>query len=88
MSDDRKLLIRRAGSAWIEPESSAYDNESHLQEILATDPAQIPGVDTGSLTATELLTGGGTSTCAWSAATVRSRWLSASSRQMATAAAW
>ncbi|WP_291825286.1 hypothetical protein [Candidatus Neomicrothrix sp.] len=36
MSDDRKLLIRRAGSAWIEPESSAYDNESHLQEILAT----------------------------------------------------
>lgn len=59
MSDDRKLLIRRAGSAWIEPESSAYDNESHLQEILATDPAQIPGVDTGSLTATELLTGGG-----------------------------
>lgn len=59
MNKGRKLLIRSEGSGWIEPESSAYENEAHLQEILATDPSQIPGVEAGALTATELQTGGG-----------------------------
>ncbi len=59
MNKGRKLLIRSEGSGWIEPESSAYENEAHLQEILAKDPAQIPGVEAGALTAAELLTDGG-----------------------------
>ncbi len=59
MNEDRKLLVRRAGSAWAEPESSAYENEAHLQEILAADPSQIPGVDAAPLTAIELPTAGG-----------------------------
>ncbi|MBK9297562.1 MAG: hypothetical protein IPN02_12160 [Candidatus Microthrix sp.] len=59
LNEDRKLLVRRAGSAWAEPESSAYENEAHLQEILAADPSQIPGVDAAPLTAIELPTAGG-----------------------------
>lgn len=59
MNKGRKLLIRSNGSEWIEPESSAYKNEAHLQEILASDPSQIPGVEAGALSATELTTDGG-----------------------------
>ncbi len=41
------ILVRNAddGSRWTEPDTRAYDNESHLQDLLQSDPSQVPGVE-------------------------------------------
>ncbi|OYD67000.1 hypothetical protein [Rhodococcus sp. OK302] len=55
------LLVRRVGTvgSWDSPEMTAYDNEDHLQRILASDPQYVPGVPEGSLTVRELSTTAG-----------------------------
>lgn len=58
--DKPTLLVRQIGSgAWIEPESSSYTDEAHLQELLASDPTRIPGIPPGSVAVRELLTSSG-----------------------------
>jgi len=59
MNEPSGILIRFNGSDWVGPESEAYENEAHLQSILAADPARIPGVAADSFSATELLTTAG-----------------------------
>lgn len=39
------VLIRQAGGKWHEPESSKYDNEKHLQELVKLTPTLLPGGD-------------------------------------------
>lgn len=58
---DRALLVRRAGSGepWQSPEMTAYDNEDHLQSIIAAAPQHVPGVPDGALTVRELPTSAG-----------------------------
>lgn len=58
---DPGLLIRRIGSteSWDSPEMTAYENEDHLQRIVATDPQYVPGVPEGALTVRELSTTAG-----------------------------
>ncbi|MFE5873614.1 hypothetical protein ACFQ6H_00050 [Rhodococcus sp. NPDC056506] len=55
------LLVRHLGTAesWDSPEMTAYDNEDHLQRIIASDPHYVPGVPEGSLTVRELSTTAG-----------------------------
>jgi hypothetical protein len=60
MSDDSGLLIRRVGdNAWVSPQSRAYENEDHLQRILAASPGQVPGVSEEALAVRELVTSAG-----------------------------
>ena len=58
---DHSILVRTIGSntGWSEPETSAYANESHLQELLAEDPSRLPGVPDGSIAVRELSTSAG-----------------------------
>lgn len=58
---DHSILVRAFGSnsGWTEPETSAYQNESHLQELLANDPARLPGVPEGAFAVRELSTSAG-----------------------------
>lgn len=59
MTADRGILVRRAGeTAWSDPDTSAYENESHLQDLLAGDPSRIPGVSQ-AVAARELFTSAG-----------------------------
>jgi hypothetical protein len=56
------ILIRQADGTfaqWTQPETSAYENESHLQEVLASHPTQIPGVVEGSIAVREFHTSAG-----------------------------
>ena len=55
------ILVRALGSVgpWDAPELTAYENESHLQQIIATGPQHVPGVPPGSLTVRELQTSAG-----------------------------
>jgi len=53
------MLVRTDGSGWGSPEVTAYDNEAHLQQILADQPGWIPGVDDSAFTAQELSTTAG-----------------------------
>ncbi len=58
--DKPTLLVRQIGTeVWIEPESSSYTNEAHLQELLTSDPTRIPGIPPGSLAVKELSTSSG-----------------------------
>lgn len=60
MTDQGGVWIRWAGSEeWTVPESTAYTNEAHLQEVLAKAPDRIPGVTADALTVRELHTSGG-----------------------------
>ena len=54
------VLVRQNGNgAWTEPEISTYSNESHLQDLLASDPTRIPGIPPGSVAVRELSTSAG-----------------------------
>lgn len=56
------ILIRQSDGtyeSWTQPETSAYKDESHLQEVLASHPAQIPGVLEGSHAIREFSTSAG-----------------------------
>jgi hypothetical protein len=60
VADDQHVLVRRAGSpSWTNPETSAYDNEAHLQSLLVQDPSRIPGVNRQAVAVDELSTSGG-----------------------------
>ncbi len=63
MTDDGVggLLVREWGSkdGWTSPEMSAYDNEGHLQSIIAAAPEHVPGVSDDALTVREFLTSAG-----------------------------
>ena len=55
---EHSILVRKvdSGSTWTDPETKAYDNEAHLQELLAKDPDRLPGVSSGALAVRELPT--------------------------------
>lgn len=56
------ILIRQSDGTyeeWTRPETSAYKDESHLQEVLASHPSQIPGVVEGSVAIREFSTTAG-----------------------------
>ena len=55
------IMIRSEGaeSVWMLPETSAYNDEKHLQEILSSNPTQIPGVIEGSIAVREFSTSAG-----------------------------
>jgi hypothetical protein len=55
------IMIRSEGaeSVWMQPETSAYKDEKHLQEILSANPTQIPGVVEGSIAVREFSTSAG-----------------------------
>jgi len=58
--EGRTILVRHAASGpWVEPESSTYNDEKHLQELLAADPTRIPGIPPGSKAVRELQTSSG-----------------------------
>ncbi|WP_377453839.1 PDDEXK family nuclease [Rhodococcoides fascians] len=56
-----RFLVRELGSqgGWASPEMSAYDNEDHLQRIIAAAPEHVPGVSDSALTVRELATSAG-----------------------------
>ena len=58
---DAGLLVRRWNSdgKWDSPEMTAYDNEDHLQRIVAAAPERVPGVPDGALTVREFSTSAG-----------------------------
>jgi len=58
---EHSILVRKAdsGSSWTDPETKAYDNEAHLQELLAKDPDRLPGVASGAIAVCELSTSAG-----------------------------
>jgi len=57
---EHSILVRNVGDGggWSEPETVAYDNESHLQDLLQSDPTRIPGVE-NALAVRELPTSSG-----------------------------
>jgi hypothetical protein len=61
MTDDSGLLIRRGGQDgfWTAPGSTDYDDEAHLQQILAASPGQVPGVSDQARAVRELQTSAG-----------------------------
>lgn len=60
MPDEQHILVRRTGSpAWTSPETSAYENEAHLQSLLVQDPSRVPGVTREASAVDELSTSGG-----------------------------
>ena len=58
---DQGLLVRDIGSggAWKSPEMRTYNDEDHLQQVIAADPQQVPGVPEGAWTVRELSTSAG-----------------------------
>jgi len=57
---DGAILVRGGGgSGWSAPEVTAYDNEAHLQRLIAEQPAWIPGVGDDAFAVEELHTTGG-----------------------------
>ena len=54
------VLIRNTDNGtWSVPETSAYENEDHLQALLGNDPSHIPGIPQGSSAVRELSTSAG-----------------------------
>ena len=53
--------MRRIGSneSWSEPDNSACENQAHLQELLASDPARLPGIPESAVAVRELNTSAG-----------------------------
>jgi hypothetical protein len=58
MSESSKILIRRIDSAedWTAPESSSYDREEHLQQVVAASPHWVPGVPEDAFSVREFQT--------------------------------
>ena len=58
---NKPILVRKIGGngSWSNPDTSAYSDESHLQELLANDPTRIPGIESGSHSVRELPTSAG-----------------------------
>lgn len=61
MQDGSGVLIRRGGSfgTWAAPETTSYQAEAHLQEILAASPGWLPAVSPEARTVQELSTSAG-----------------------------
>lgn len=59
MTNEQRMLIRTPGSPWTAPDVVGYENENHLQEILAAQPGWIPGINEPAVTARELPTTAG-----------------------------
>lgn len=61
MEPEQGLLVRKVGStgAWESPEMRTYTDEGHLQQVIAEDPQQVPGVPEGAWTVRELQTAAG-----------------------------
>lgn len=61
MPDDSGILIRRGGDsgAWTTPETTAYEAEAHLQQVLAATPGRVPGVSDEACSVRELATTAG-----------------------------
>lgn len=61
MEAEQGLLVRAVGSkgAWESPEMRTYTDEGHLQQVIAEDPQQVPGVPEGAWTVRELQTAAG-----------------------------
>jgi hypothetical protein len=60
MTDSSNILVRRAGDEdWTAPESSRYDREDHLQQVVAASPHWVPGVPEGALSIREFTTSAG-----------------------------
>jgi hypothetical protein len=59
VADDRRILVRSGDEGWTVPGVIAYENEAHLQRILAEQPGWIPGVPDDARTVQELPTAGG-----------------------------
>ena len=59
MHSERSMLVRTDDTSWSAPEVTAYENEAHLQTMLAEQPGWIPGVDDRAFTAQELQTTAG-----------------------------
>jgi hypothetical protein len=54
------ILIRRGStSPWTAPESSSYNDEKHLQEVIAASPHWVPGVPEGAFTVREFYSSAG-----------------------------
>lgn len=55
------IYVRNAGSnePWTTPDTTTYEWESDLQELLATEPSRIEGVPDGSMAVRELSTSAG-----------------------------
>ena len=54
------VLVRNTDNGtWSVPETSAYENEDHLQALLGNDPSHIPGIPAGSSAVRELSTSAG-----------------------------
>ena len=49
------ILVRTPGVPWRSPDVRAYDNEAHLQALLAEHPELLPGVQEEAAAVTELL---------------------------------
>ena len=57
MTDSSNILIRRGASQpWTAPESSSYNDEKQLQEVVAASPHWVPGVPEGAFTVREFYT--------------------------------
>ena len=58
---NKPIMIRNqeTESVWLQPDTSAYNDEKHLQEILASNPTQVPGIAEGSLAIREFPTSAG-----------------------------
>lgn len=54
-----RVLVRRNGGVWSQPAVAAYDDEAHLQSLLAEEPQWIPGVPVESQAIKELQTSAG-----------------------------
>ena len=60
MNDNSNILIRRGPSEpWTAPESSSYNDEKQLQEVIAASPHWVPGVPEGAFTVRESYTQAG-----------------------------
>ena len=60
MNDNSNILITRGPSEpWTAPESSSYNDEKQLQEVIAASPHWVPGVPEGAFTVRESYTQAG-----------------------------
>lgn len=57
---ERSVLVRRGDEQQFRtPDIGSYTDENHLQDLIARDPARVPGVDDEAVTARELRTSAG-----------------------------
>jgi hypothetical protein len=53
------LIVRHVGQVWSAPAVTSYSAESHLQEVLASQPSLLPGVASSPVAVREIQTGAG-----------------------------